>query len=54
MITSVLSILILQIGIQIKPERCEISWRYLRPEVSYLERNRRIPKVLDIDNIPLF
>lgn len=37
-----------------KPEKCEISWRYLRHEVSYLERNRRIPEVLDIDNIPLF
>ncbi len=37
-----------------KPEKCEISWRYLRHEVSYLERNRRIPKILDIDNIPLF
>ena len=36
-----------------KPEKCEISWRYLRHEVSYLERNRRIPEVLDIDNIPL-
>ena len=37
-----------------KPEKCEISWRYLRHEVSYLERNRRIPKSLDINNIPLF
>ena len=37
-----------------KPERCEISWRYLRHEVSYLERNRRIPEILDIDTIPLF
>ena len=37
-----------------KPGKCEISWRYLRHEVSYLERNRRIPKNLDINNIPLF
>ncbi|MBY8984571.1 MAG: translation initiation factor eIF-1A [Candidatus Lokiarchaeota archaeon] len=37
-----------------KPEKCEISWRYLRHEVSYLERNRRIPQSLDINNIPLF
>jgi translation initiation factor 1A len=37
-----------------KPERCEISWRYLRHEVSYLECNRRIPEILDIDTIPLF
>ena len=37
-----------------KSEKCEISWRYLRHEVSYLERNRRIPKILDIDNIPHF
>ena len=36
-----------------KLEKCEISWRYLRHEVSYLERNRRIPEVLDIDKIPL-
>ena len=37
-----------------KPGKCEISWRYLRHEVSYLERNRKIPKSLDINNIPLF
>jgi translation initiation factor 1A len=37
-----------------KLEKCEISWRYLRHEVSYLERNNRIPKNLDINNIPLF
>ena len=34
-------------------EKCEISWRYLRHEVSYLERNRRIPQSLDSNNIPL-
>ena len=37
-----------------KPGKCEISWRYLRHEVSYLERNSRIPKTLDINNIPSF
>jgi translation initiation factor 1A len=36
-----------------KLEKCEISWRYLRHEVSYLERKRRIPEVLDLDNIPI-
>ena len=36
-----------------KPGKCEISWRYLRHEVSYLERNRRITKNLDLNNIPL-
>ena len=34
-----------------KSEKCEISWRYLQHEVSYLERNRRIPDILLIDNI---
>ena len=33
--------------------RCEISWRYLRHEVSWLDRNRRIPEILDINKIPL-
>ena len=36
-----------------KKEKCEIFWRYLRHEVSWLERNRRIPEILDINNIPL-
>ena len=34
-----------------KLEKCEISWRYLRHEISWLERNNRIPKILDINNI---
>ena len=34
-----------------KMEKCEISWRYLRHEVSWLERNRRLPEILDINNI---
>jgi translation initiation factor 1A len=37
-----------------KLEKCEISWRYLRHEVSYLERKGRIPEVLEFDNIPIF
>ena len=37
-----------------KREKCEISWRYMRHEVSYLERTNRIPENLDINNIPLF
>lgn len=36
-----------------KKEKCEIFWRYLRHEVSYLERTRRIPEILNINNIPL-
>jgi translation initiation factor 1A len=34
-------------------EKCEISWRYLRHEVSYLERRNAIPKNLDLNNIVL-
>ena len=34
-----------------KSEKCEISWRYLSHEVAYLERNNRIPEILDINNI---
>ncbi len=33
--------------------KCEISWRYLRHEISWLERNKRIPEILKLDNIPL-
>jgi len=35
-----------------KLEKCEISWRYMRHEISYLERQGRIPEILDINNIP--
>ena len=31
--------------------KCEISWRYLRHEIAWLDRNNRIPEILDIDNI---
>ena len=34
-------------------EKCEISWRYLKHEVAYLDRTNRIPEILDINNIPL-
>ena len=37
---------------QDKLEKCEISWRYLRHEIAWLERNNRIPEILDINNIP--
>ena len=33
--------------------KCEISWRYTRAEISWLERNNRVPDILDINNIPL-
>ncbi|MFW9781915.1 MAG: translation initiation factor eIF-1A [Candidatus Heimdallarchaeota archaeon] len=31
--------------------KCEITWRYTRAEISWLERNNRIPDILDINNI---
>jgi translation initiation factor 1A len=31
--------------------KCEISWRYTRAERSWLERNNKIPEILDINNI---
>lgn len=34
-------------------EKCEISWRYLKREVSYLDRTHRLPEILDINNIPV-
>ncbi len=35
-----------------KMGKCEISWRYLRHEIAYLDRNNRIPDILDINKIP--
>lgn len=35
-----------------KPGKCEISWRYLRHEVSWITRNNRLPEILDLNNIP--
>ncbi|MFX1280261.1 MAG: translation initiation factor eIF-1A [Promethearchaeota archaeon] len=36
---------------QDKLSKCEISWRYTRAEISWLERNNKIPEILDINNI---
>ncbi len=38
---------------QIKGQRgkCEISWRYLRHEIAWLERNNKLPEILDVNNI---
>jgi len=36
-----------------KKEKCEVFWRYLRREISWLNRRRRIPNILDINNIPI-
>ena len=34
-------------------EKCEISWRYLKHEISWLSRRNKIPESLDINNIPV-
>jgi translation initiation factor 1A len=31
--------------------KCEISWRYTRAEISWLNRNNKVPDILDINNI---
>ena len=31
--------------------KCEVSWRYTRAEISWLHRNNKVPKILDINNI---
>ncbi|MFW9895323.1 MAG: translation initiation factor eIF-1A [Candidatus Thorarchaeota archaeon] len=31
--------------------KCEITWRYTRAEISWLERNNKVPDILDINNI---
>ena len=36
-----------------KPGKCEITWRYNNAEISWLERNKRIPEILDVNNILL-
>jgi translation initiation factor 1A len=33
--------------------KCEISWRYLKHEISWLDRRDIIPENLDLNNIPL-
>ena len=35
-----------------KLEKCEITWRYMRHEIAWLDRKNRIPEILDINNIP--
>jgi translation initiation factor 1A len=34
-------------------EKCEISWRYLKHEIRYLDRRGRLPEALDLNNITL-
>jgi translation initiation factor 1A len=34
-------------------EKCEISWRYLKHEISWLNRRDMIPENLDLNNISL-
>ena len=36
-----------------KMGKCEITWRYTRAEISWLERNNKVPEILDINNIPV-
>ena len=33
--------------------KCEISWRYLKHEISWLNRRDIIPENLDLNNIPI-
>ncbi len=35
-----------------KMEKCEISWRYYRSEITWLDRKNIIPDILDINKIP--
>ncbi|MHA1291200.1 MAG: translation initiation factor eIF-1A [Promethearchaeota archaeon] len=32
--------------------KCEITWRYMKNEISWLNRNKKIPEILDINKIP--
>ncbi len=34
-------------------EKCEISWRYLRHEISWLQRRNLLPENLELNNISL-
>jgi translation initiation factor 1A len=36
-----------------KRGHCEITWRYMKNEISWLSRNRKIPGMLDINNVPV-
>jgi len=33
--------------------KCEITWRYTKSEISWLERNNKVPEILNLNNIPL-
>lgn len=33
--------------------KAEITWRYRKNEISWLNRNHKIPDILDINNIPI-
>lgn len=33
--------------------KAEITWRYRKNEISWLNRHRKIPDILDINNIPI-
>ena len=35
-----------------KLSKCEITWRYMKSEISWLTRNRRMPEILGINKIP--
>ncbi|MBD3255658.1 MAG: translation initiation factor eIF-1A [Candidatus Lokiarchaeota archaeon] len=35
-----------------KKGKCEIFWRYYKREISWLERKRRLPEIMQINNIP--
>ncbi len=39
--------------IEDKLGKAEITWRYRKNEISWLNRNRKIPDILDINNIPI-
>jgi translation initiation factor 1A len=36
-----------------KLAKCEITWRYMKSEISWLTRNNKIPSILDLNNIPV-
>ena len=33
--------------------KAEITWRYRKNEIAWLKRNRKIPDLLDINNLPV-
>ena len=36
-----------------KMGKCEVSWRYRKNEINWLKRHRKLPRNMDINNIPL-